>query len=124
MALETLKNVKEIGGFSIYRQSDIGISWTGTQHNEYDLSHPILIDHENNTISFNIQSDPIKEVGVNGCQVDTLIHAAKLILEGLNAKFPSEYNEMAINKLDMAIRHLEQRTKDREARNVEGTSAQ
>ncbi|HNX38817.1 MAG TPA: hypothetical protein PKI15_10705 [Candidatus Cloacimonadota bacterium] len=63
----------------------------------------------------------IKEIGG---YVDTLIHAAKLILEGLNAKFPSEYNEMAINKLDMAIRHLEQRTKDREARNVEGTSAQ
>ncbi|NBK25836.1 MAG: hypothetical protein EOM68_27960 [Spirochaetia bacterium] len=81
-----------------------------------------MINHEANTISFRIQNGPIKEVGVNGCQVDTLIHAAKKILEGLDAKFPSEYNKLAINKLDMALCHLAERTRDREVRGVEGTN--
>lgn len=60
--------------------------------------------------------------GINGCQVDTIIETAKKILEGLNAKFPSEYNKTAIDNLDLAIKALQQRTKDREARGVEGTS--
>ena len=33
-----------------------------------------------------IQNGPIKENGVNGCQVDTIIEATKAIIEGLNKK--------------------------------------
>jgi len=135
VALETLKDVKEIGGFPVVVMDELrekypekfnesgamDYKWFEKEIRPFNF---IYVRHDVNSISFTLQNGPIKEVGVNGCQVDTLIHAAKLILEGLNAKFPSEYNEMAINKLDMAIRHLEQRTKDREARNVEGTSAQ
>ena len=136
MALETLKNIKEIGGFPVVTTEDAnkifkvmtsptGISkpmFTDEEWTDWRSKHPIMINHEANTISFRIQNGPIKEVGINGCQVDTIIHAAKKILEGLNAKFPSEYNELAINKLGMALAHLAERTKNREQRGVEGTS--
>ena len=122
MALETLKDVKEIGGYKVYGQSDIPISETAAWHDEYEKTHPIHIDHNNNAISFKLQSAPIKEVGVNGCQVDTLIHAARIIIEGLNKKFPSKWNDRAIQNLWNAIYSLEDRKQEREARGVEGTS--
>ena len=59
---------------------------------------------------------------INGCQVDTVIEAAKAMLEGLNKKFPCRENSVAITKLDEAIHWLEHRKKDRERRSVEGTS--
>jgi len=60
--------------------------------------------------------------GVNGCQVDTLIHAAKLMLEGLNKQQHCIENDNAINKLEMAIYWLNERTKNRTERGVEGIS--
>ena len=111
MALETLKGVEEIGGFKVAHYPDHRMNKTF-----------IAVIAPASTITFKIQDGPIKENGVNGCQVDTLIHAARDILNGLNAKFPSSYNRGAIDNLDLAIRHLEERTKDREARGVEGHS--
>lgn len=122
MALETLKDVKEIGGYKVSHGLEFHGIKTMEELNDWYNSRPVRINHNLNEITFRIQNRPIKEVGVNGCQVDTIIHAAKKILEGLDAKFPSEYNKLAINKLDMALSHLEQRTKDREARGVEGAS--
>lgn len=119
MALETLKGVKEIGGFKVTHgpEEDTAIDAAGIE------DHPIAISHDYNTIWFRIQKGPIKERGINGCQVDTLIHAARDIITKLDAKFPSKYNSAAMWALSEAIAHLEQRTKDREARGVEGTSA-
>lgn len=105
--------MKEIGGF------EVGHDPIGSTGN-YDPH--IGIFHEANAIVFKIQDGPIKEHGVNGCQVDTLIHAAKMILVGLNKKSSSEYNRMAIGYLEEAIERLEARTRNREARGVEGTS--
>lgn len=122
MALETLKDVKEIGGYKVSLGLDINSIKTMKELNDWYNGRPVRINHNLNEITFRIQNGPIKEAGINGCQVDTIIHAAKKILEGLDAKFPSEYNKLAINKLDMALSHLEQRTKDREKRGVEGTS--
>ena len=126
MALETLKDTKEIGGFKVgdldeltrMTEDDLPLA----ELNEWVFDHQIMIDHFENEITFRIQNGPIKEAGINGCQVDTIIETAKKILEGLNAKFPSEYNKTAINNLDLAIKALQQRTKDREKRGVEGTS--
>ena len=109
MALETLKGVDKIGGFAVGRNCDIN---AGT---------PIVIS-EPNHIEFQIQDGPIKENGVNGCQVDTLIHAAMAIILGLNEKFPCDENHRAIDYLGDALRELNSRTRDREARKVEGTS--
>jgi len=123
MALETLKNVKEIGGYPLrdVDDTDVPTPTTKEEWDEFDKKNPIWIDHESGRIMFRIQSAPVKEVGVNGCQVDTLIEAAKLILEGLDDKLPCSDNNEAIRCLSSALYWLKQRTIDREQRGVEGT---
>ena len=113
MALETLKDVAVIGGFGVGL-----IAKDGGQSTANDF---IYVDHESNTIKFTIQNGAIKENGVNGCQVDTIIETATRIIKGLNKKFPCRENSLAITKLEEALMWLEERTKDREKRNVEGT---
>lgn len=126
MALETLRGVEEIGGFRVLqdrpRKENGEIDWSA--FDELRKEQPIYIDHDVNMISFRIQNGPIKEVGVNGCQVDTLIEAAKIIIEGLNKKFPCRENSLAITKLDEALHWLGARKANREKRGVEGTSKQ
>lgn len=112
MALETLRDVEEIGGFEVFRGS--------VCRNDIPAGSYVAIDHEQSSIHFKIQSDPIGEVGVNGCQVDAMIEAAKIILEGLDDKFPSEWNLKAIQSLNNALECLRLRKKDREKRGVEG----
>lgn len=112
MALETLKGVKEIGGFNVKEII-----------NGNELIHKddfIIADHANNVVSFKIQENPVKEVGVNGCQVDTHIHYAVNALEVLNRNFPTSYNQKAIGYLKLAIGELLSRKEDREKRGVEG----
>lgn len=114
MALETLKGIKTIGGFAVHEDSkDASGPW--------EEGGPfVAVHHGDNTLAFKLQNGPIKEHGVNGCQVDTIISAALLIVKGLNANFPSSYNKECIHGLETAIDALERRTKDREARGVEG----
>ena len=114
MALETLKGVKQIDGFNVSEY---------TSPDDYALreNNFIHVDHSKNEITFKIQNKPVKEAGVNGCQVDTIIAAAKHILERLNDNFPCRENSVAITKLDEAMLWLMKRTKDREERGVEGT---
>lgn len=135
MALETLKDVKEIGGFPVAVMDDLkktnpelfgesGAMDYKVFEKEFRPKYPVQIRHDKNSISFTIQNGPVKENGVNGCMVDTLIHAAKHIIEGLNKKFPCRENACAITKLDEAIHWLDARTKDREKRGVEGKNLQ
>jgi hypothetical protein len=109
MALETLKEVKQIGGFDVTRGGS-----------NFSSNRPVFIFDDLNQICFQIQNGPVKENGVNGCQVNTIIEAAKLIIEGLNQKFPCRENAMVITKLDEALMWLQKRKLDREKRNVEG----
>ena len=118
MALETLKDVKEIDGFKVVREKLDNMSW-----DEFDKlrnDYPINITDSMNCISFKIQNGPIKENGINGCQVDTIIAAAKLIIEGLNKKIACRENAMVITKLDEALMWSKKRKEDREKRGVEG----
>ena len=122
MALETLKDVKEIGGFEVGfpvgpKNED---DFEGYENWKDALKKFVIINHCSNTIAFKIQKGPIKEVGVNGCQVDTLIEAAKMIIEGLNKNFPCIENGRAIRRLEWVLRCLKDRKTDREARGVEG----
>ena len=110
MALETLKDVNEIGGFEVGR------------HPNQNFKDYIVISEEDNAIGFKLQNGPIKDVGITGCQVDTMIHAAVLIIKGLNDNFPCIENNMAIEKLENALFWLMKRRMDREMRNVEGTN--
>ncbi len=115
MALETLVGIKTIGGFDVHQKTAEGRS-------EIAISDFIFVDHEDNTVKFKIQNGPIKENGVNGCQVDTIIETARFIISGLNLKFPCPENVEALSKLDEALVSLKVRTTDREIREVEGTS--
>ena len=122
MALETLKGIEQIGGFEVMQQrpenEDGQVNWK--LFDEMRKTKPIYVDHDVNMISFRIQNGPIKEVGINGCQVDTLIEAAILILSGLNDKFSCEENTKAINCLMRATNFLKERKINREKRQVEG----
>lgn len=133
MALETFKEVTRIGNFDVIVMDELrekfpekfnesgAMDW---QWFEKDVRphNFIYVRHDKNSLSFTLQNGPVKENGLNGCQVDTVIAAAKIMLEGLNKKFPCRENAVAITKLDEALMWLEKRTKDREARGVEGES--
>jgi len=113
VALETLKKISHINGHEIKR-----VKWN------QPLDNHIEVNDEGNAITFKIQKGPIKENGVNGCQVDELVSAALLIVKGLNKKFPCEENVRALGCLYSAQTWLQQRTLNRKARGVEGTSKQ
>ena len=60
----------------------------------------------------------------NGCFVETVINAAIDRLEYYQqSKFVSDYNARALTALQQAIAALQERTADRERRQVEGTHA-
>lgn len=124
MAIETLKDVEEIGGYAVLKErpkkADGSVDWE--LFDEQRKQCPIYIDHDVNMISFRIQDGPVGEVGVNGCQVDTLIETAHVMLAGLDKKFPCDENKRALSSLLGALVHLEQRKKNRVARGVEGKS--
>jgi len=120
MALETLKGIKEIGGFKI---KHIDNRLAGREYKEaLDNKYFIFDNAENNSLSFIIQDGPVKENGVNGCQVDTVIETAKLMIEGLDRKYPCVENRKAISALHEALTWLKIRKDDREMRGVEGLS--
>lgn len=131
MALETLQDVKQIGGFNVVVMNELRkvfpekFNESGSMdykwfEKEIRTKNFVYVRHDVNSISFTIQNGPIGENGVNGCQVDTIIEAAKVMLEGLNKKFPCRENASAITKLDEALHWLEHRRKDRSLRGVEG----
>jgi len=122
MALETLEGIKEINGFKVIVMDHGNCFDSKTFEEEIRPNYPIQIRHDKNSISFTIQNGPVKEFGVNGCQVDSLIEAAKLIIEGLNKMFPCRENAMVITKLDEALMWSNKRKADREKRGVEGLS--
>lgn len=73
-------------------------------------------------VSFQIQSDPIKEVGVNGIQAVDMLEYVGCLFESLNEAFPCHENAITIARINEAIEWQNERTKDRERRNVEGTN--
>jgi len=133
MALETLKDITEIGGYDVVVMDNLrekfpekfnesgAMDWEWFEK-EIRPNRFIYLRHDKNSISFTIQNGPVKEKGSNGCQVDTLIEAAKLIIEGLNKQFPCRENSIVVTKLDEAILWLGKRKADREKRGVEGTN--
>jgi|SRR5579863_3139730 len=74
------------------------------------------------SVTFFIQSGPIKEFGVNGVQIDAVIEWAKAKIEEFNKAFPCRENSMIVTKLDEALLWSIKRKLDREKRNVEGTN--
>ena len=131
MALETLDGVKNIGGLNLICMDDLKKESPELFNESGSMDYKIFeekirpfnfiyLRKDVNSLSFTLQKGPVKEVGLNGCQVDTLIEAARLILVGFQSKFPCKENAQAITKLELALYWLEERTKNREARGVEG----
>lgn len=71
-------------------------------------------------VSFVIQSAPVSEVGVNGCQAVDMLEYVKKLFVSLNGAFPCRENSHTIVKIEEALHWQDARTKDREARGVEG----
>lgn len=71
-------------------------------------------------VSFQIQSDPISEVGINGVQALDMLKYTKCLFESLNDAFPCRENALTITKIEEAIHWQEARTKNRIHRGVEG----
>lgn len=133
MALETLKGVTEIGGFKVVVMDELRASNPEMFRPDGSMIYHlfdqnirphnfIYVRNDVNSLSFNLQNGPVKEKGVNGCQVDTVVEAAKVILEGLNKQFPCRENSLAITKLEEALHWLNARKVNREKRGVEGTA--
>ena len=86
----------------------------------------IKIENEDNIlgvapiVSFELQSDPIGEVGVNGVQVLDMLKYVKYLFESLNQAYPCRENALTITKIEEAIHWQDARTKDRQKRLVEG----
>lgn len=117
MALETMKDVKEINGEKVKEVFSL-LDYLGEEEKISSIVHDA-----HNCLFFKIQEGSVKEAGKNGCQVEDIVAVAKHIVEQLNAKFPCRENAMMITKLDEAIMWSKKRTADREARQVEGTLA-
>jgi len=134
MALESLKGVNEINGESIIDMDALRVqhperwsSETGAMDYKWFESSVrphnfIYVRHDVNSVSFTIQNGPVKEFGKNGCQVTDMIAVAKHIIEKLNHKFPCIENAKTLDYLDLALNQQKERTRAREARNVEGLS--
>lgn len=131
MALETLKGVEKIDGFGVVVMDELREKFPDKFNESGGMDYKwfekeirpfnfIYVRNDVNSIAFTIQKGPIKEAGVNGCQIDTIISAARRILMGLNAQFPCPENDRAIDMLGGAIQALQDRKKAREDRGVEG----
>lgn len=86
---------------------------------------PIEPLHENKMRNFaevHFQNGPIKEAGVNGAHNEDLL---AIVLDRLYSFQSGDYkcreNAFAITKIEEALHWLDHRTREREARGVEGT---
>lgn len=72
-------------------------------------------------IKLRFQLGPVREFGVNGCQVEDVLGILISRLEGFQkGEFACQENNEALQDLKRALEWLESRTKDRENRGVEG----
>ncbi len=133
MALEIFKGVKKIGEFDVIVMDELRDLYPEKFNESGAMDYAwfekeirpnafVYVRQDKNSISFTIQKGPVKENGVNGCQVETILEAALLMIVGLNAQTKCRENSLAITKIQEALMWLEQRKKDRETRNVEGTT--
>lgn len=116
MALKTLLGVEHVNGLKVLDVTKFA--------EDQDVPEDVfcVVNHEEDYIGFKLQNGPIKEVGLNGCQVTDLIQVAKFIIEQLNVKFPCRENDNTITYLEYALYQQESRTRNRTERGVEGHS--
>ena len=72
------------------------------------------------SLSITVQSDPVSEVGVNGIQASDMLSMSKFLIQSLDSAFPCADNKATIISIEEAEFFQARRTRDREARGVEG----
>lgn len=93
----------------------------GNAHHNYRI-----VRKSNNEVmlAVDFQNGPIKEAGANGVMDENLIAIVIDRLEGFQSgRYACEENQQALNHLEAALNALQERTRKREARGVEGTHA-
>lgn len=90
----------------------------GGAHHIYSIRGPGMMQ-----VVVPFQNGPIKEHGTNGVTQEALL---AILIDRLgcfqSGPFPSPFNDSALHYLTLALHHLNHRTMDRLARNVEGTT--
>lgn len=131
MAISKLKNIKKIDGFEVLVMDQLRQKYPEKFNESGSMDYEwfekqirpnkfIYVRNDVNSISFTIQNGPVKQNGVNGCQVDTLISTAQIMIEQLNKDYPCQENEQAIDGLETALIALRNRKHNREIREVQG----
>lgn len=93
-----------------------------------DVAQFIKIENEENikgvppVVSFQIQSDPIGEVGVNGLQAADMLEYVKQLFISLDKALPCLENRFSIEAIESAIKWQDIRTRNRQKIGVEGTN--
>jgi hypothetical protein len=75
---------------------------------------------ENSILTCQLQNGPIKEFGINGCQIDDILSLSFEIINHFNDRFPCVENVKCLEHLHLSIDALLERKKNRELRGVEG----
>ena len=91
---------------------------------EYEIipTSDLVVTRKDGTLSrISFQKGPIKEAGVNGCQIEDLLTICKHRLEGFQAgDLSCNENKLALTNIEYALYSLHKRTEDRKQRGVEG----
>lgn len=104
---------------NVYASEYVG---PGNAHHNYDIVHKEEGKPDRFLATLNFQDGPIKEAGINGVMDENLIAIVIDRLRGFQSgAYSSRYNAIALTKLEESLMWLQQRTRDREARGVEGT---
>ena len=80
----------------------------------------VQITPDKSKIQFKLQDGPVKEVGLNGCQVDDILSVLTTLIQKFDNEFPCTENKIVLDSLNLAAYALELRKTNREKRNVEG----
>lgn len=82
-------------------------------------------DDDETVLAILFQNGPIKEFGVNGITQEALLAIVADRLRGFQSgPYACDANEQALTAVQSALWHLQARTRERIARNVEGTHQQ
>jgi hypothetical protein len=98
----------------------MSLSWFWRSNQYVEESGWPQVHGQPSTVSFKIQSGPVKEFGVNGCQIDDVLAWTREKIDEFNRAFPCRENSVAITKIDEAMLWLMKRKLDRQNREVEG----
>lgn len=97
----------------------------GNDQNVFKAPHNYFIKDKKDTIlaAIHFQEGYIKESGVNGVFMEDLLNICMhRLISFQESEFKCEQNEMAITYINMALKSLRARTKDRKTRGVLGTN--